>query len=95
MERQGEDDMLLAEAAYQRSVDAMTPHQKMARVSAMVRGIREFMAREIRRELGDAVSNERIRWEVVLRIYGHEPIAELIREQIARISARDLASTPD
>ena len=79
--------MSLVEEAYQRSIDEMPPHQKMARVSAMLRWTRDLITRQVRAELGDSVSDERIRWEVALRMYGSEPVVgRLIREQLARVS---------
>lgn len=80
--------MSTAEAAYQRAIDAMPPLEKMARVESFLRWTRNVIARKVRAELGNEISEERLKWEVALRMYQADPpIAQLIREQIARVSA--------
>jgi hypothetical protein len=84
--------MSLVEEAYHRAIDAMTPQQRIARVEAMLHWTRETVARQVRSELGEHLSDERIKLEVALRQYGSEPImARLIGEAIADVSARDLS----
>ena len=79
--------MSLVEDAYQQAVDAMPAMEKLARVEAMLAWTRNLLARQVRAALGPAVSENRIRWEVALRMYESEPVvARLIREQIARVS---------
>ena len=83
-----ETTMSIVEDAYQRSLDEMTPTERMARVEGYLSWTRDLIARQVRRELGDDVADERIRWEVALRMYeSNTQIAALIREQIARISS--------
>jgi hypothetical protein len=80
--------MTLVEEAYQRGLDAMTPIERIARVEGFLCWTRNLMARQVRAQLGPEVSDERIRWEVALRMYGSSPrMAALIPEQIARVSS--------
>lgn len=80
--------MSLVEDAYQRAVDAIPTVEKMARVEAMLAWTRNLIARQVGATLGATASEERIRWEVALRMYESDPVvARLIREQIARVSA--------
>ena len=80
--------MSLVEDAYHQALDAMPPLQKMARVEAFLSWTRNLMARQARTALGSTVSEDRVRWEVALRMYDSNPvIARLIQEQIARVSS--------
>ena len=80
--------MSMIEALYQRAIDEMPALQKMARVEGFLCWTRNLMARQIRAELGEGVSEERVRWEVALRMYQSDArMEQLIREQIARVSA--------
>jgi hypothetical protein len=63
--------MSLVEDAYRQAVDAMTPAEKFARMHALLYWARDLYARQLRDKLGD-VSDERIKWEVVLRQYGSD-----------------------
>lgn len=79
--------MSLVEEAYCRAIDAMPPAEKMARVESFLAWTRNLIARQVRAELGEGVGDERIRWEVALRMYDSDPqMDRLIREQIARVS---------
>jgi len=80
--------MSLVEEACQQAIDAMPTAQKMARVEAFLAWTRNLIARQVRAALGPSVDDERIRWEVALRMYESDPVvARLIREQIARVSS--------
>jgi hypothetical protein len=80
--------MSMVEALYQRAIDEMPALQKMARVEGALCWTRNLIARNVRAELGAEVSEERVKWEVALRMYQSDPRMEhLIREQIARVSA--------
>lgn len=79
--------MSLVEEAYQRAVDAMTPQQKLARMHAMLRWVRDLYARQLREKLGD-VSEERLKWEVALRQYGSDPrTRELIERKLRDVQS--------
>lgn len=80
--------MSMVEALYQRAIDEMPALQKMARVEGFLYWTRNLMARKIRAELGEGGSEERVKWEVALRMYQSDPrMEQLIREQIVRVSA--------
>lgn len=80
--------MSIVEEAYQRGLDAMTPMERMARVESYLAWTRNLIAQQVRQKLGPQISDERVRWEVALWMYGSNPrMAELIEEQIARVSA--------
>ena len=77
--------MSLVEETYERAMDAMPTAQKMARVEAFLVWTRNLIARQVRETLGPEADDERVRWEVALRMYESEPaVARLIREHMAR-----------
>jgi len=79
--------MSIVDDAYNRAIDEMPAMQKMALVEWFLYWVRELIARKVRAELGEDVSEERIRWEVALQMYQSDPrMEQLIREQIARVS---------
>ena len=79
--------MSIVEDTYQQAIDEMPAFQKMARLEGFLYWTRNLIARKVRSELGSEVSDERVRWEVALQMYGADPRMEkLIREQIARVS---------
>lgn len=62
--------------------------RRRLRVEAFLAWTRNLIARQVRAALGPSVADERIRWEVALRMYESDPVvARLIREQIARVSS--------
>lgn len=78
--------MSLVEDAYQQAMNAMPGTQKMARVEAFLAWTRNLIARQVRATLGPSVSDERIRWEVALRMYESDPVvSRLIREHMAHV----------
>ncbi len=80
--------MSLVHEEYQKRIDELPPLAKLARVEALLCWTRNLIARQVRAELGDKVSDERVRWEVALRMYDADPtMARLIQEQIARVSS--------
>lgn len=68
------------EDAYQELVDAMPPAEKIARCEAMFRLVCDQIGRQIRKE-HEAISAERLKWLVALRLYSNNPI---VRELILR-----------
>lgn len=75
--------MPLVEAGYQRSIEELSPAQKLARVHSLLAWARDLYARELRAQLGD-ISFERMRWEVALRFYGSDPQARALIERKLR-----------
>lgn len=72
---------------YRRRIAAMTPKERLARTAAMLAWTRQQMAAHIRKEQ-PGLSDERLRWEVALRMYESES------EVVAMIN-RHLANVPD
>lgn len=60
--------------------DAMTPTEKLQIGMELSVAIRRLLAELIRLELGD-VSEERLKWEVALRIYGDDPETHRLLKQ--------------
>ena len=78
--------MSLVETEYQRLVAAMTPAQRIERSINLLAWAREVTGRRIIEDLGE-MSDERFKWEVALRHYGHEPVMRrLIERELARVS---------
>ncbi len=72
--------MSTVEEAYRQAMDAMTPAEKFARVEGFLSWTRSLLARQIKAELGD-VSEERIKSEVAIRMYGSDPRFRKLLEQ--------------
>ncbi len=69
---------------------AMTPAERVARASAMLRWTREFLARQIAAEEPDC-SEELLKLKVAARLYAAEPsVLALIHEQMRRVSSRSV-----
>ena len=73
--------MSLVEREYRRLVAAMTPAQRMERAANLLSWARAATARQIVREQGE-MSPERLKWEVALRHYGHEPVMRRLIERV-------------
>lgn len=71
------------EVEYQRRIRSMTPKDRVARSTAMLKWTREALARTVVREQG-AMSDERLRWEVALRLYQGDAKARAKIEQVLR-----------
>lgn len=83
-----EPPVSLIESAYQQRIDAMTPAERFQRAEEMLAWSRDVMARQILNERGP-LPPERLKWEVALRMYGHEPAArELIEKKLADVPDR-------
>ena len=77
--------MSLVETDYQRLVAAMTPAERIERSVNLLAWAREVTGRRIIEELGE-MSDDRLKWEVALRHYGHEPVMrKLIERELARV----------
>lgn len=62
----------MIEARYQADVDRLTPRERVARGMAMFDWARQWIGRQVIAEHGE-MTEERLRWEVALRLYGREP----------------------
>ena len=67
------------EKHYQARLQALTPAQRVERAAAMFAWTRDMLARQIVAQLGD-MSDERLKWEVALRLYGSEPAVRAMIE---------------
>lgn len=73
------------EDIYQAAIDRMTPAQKLRRMHVLLHWVRDLYARQLREELGN-VSDERLRWEVALRLYsGDRRATELIQRHLDHV----------
>jgi len=80
--------MSIVESAYQQGIDSMTPAERMARVESFLHWTRDLIARQVTQELGEEISDERLKCEIALRMYDSDPRVErLIREHLARVSS--------
>ena len=61
-------------------MDALTPKERVARSAAMLRWARRCIARQIEAQRGP-LSDERLKWEVALRMYGADPRARATIER--------------
>lgn len=68
------------EQIYWQRMDALTPKQRVARSAAMLRWARRCIARQISAERGP-MSDQRLKWEVALRMYGADPRARATIER--------------
>ena len=64
--------MASVETTYQARLSAMTGAERIARSAAMLKWTREMIARQIESAMGP-LSEERLKWEVALRVYGDDP----------------------
>jgi hypothetical protein len=76
------------EACYDSRIDQLSGPEKLARVEAMLAWTRDCIARQIRSELGPSIGDERLRWEVALRMYGSDAgVSPWIRERLSHVSS--------
>lgn len=76
----------MIEQHYQDAIDRLTPCEKIARGLAMFDWARGWISRQIVAERGP-MQDERLRWEVALRLYGDEPITrKLIERHLAGLA---------
>ena len=71
---------------YQARMDALSVKERVARSMAMLKWSRDMIARQVITELGP-MSDERLKWEVALRLYGSEKATrEMIERKLADVS---------
>lgn len=74
------------EREYQSRMDALTGKERVARSAALLAWARQMLARRIRAEKGE-ISDERVKWEVALRLYGSDPaVCRMIESELADVS---------
>lgn len=75
---------------YDDSMADLTPAERIARASAMLKWTRDFIARQILEEDPDC-GEELLRLKVAARMYGSQPqVMALIQQEIERVSARSV-----
>ena len=70
----------IVEQKYTSRMDALSPQERIARCTAMLKWTRDLLARQIIAELGE-LSDQRLKWEVAKRMYGADPAARAIIDQ--------------
>ena len=82
----GKTGMANVDAEYRRRMDSLAGRERVVRSIAMLEWTREMLARRILTELGP-ISDERLRWEVALRMYGADAgIRRMIERRLADVS---------
>lgn len=70
---------------YQEAIDCLSPREKLAQSLAMFDWARRWIARQIVTEQG-VMDQELLRWEVALRVYGHEPATrQMIQKHLDKL----------
>lgn len=78
---------LNVEKEYREAMARLTPAERVARSVAMAKWARDAIARQIVAEKGPR-SDERLKWEVALRVYRADPVAcRTIEKQLANVPA--------
>ncbi len=71
---------------YQSRMAALSGRERVSRAVAQLNWVREMIARQVLSETAD-LSDERLKWEVALRLYGGDPTTR-------RMIERKLADVP-
>jgi hypothetical protein len=71
------------EQQYQSRMDALSPRERLARCTAMLKWTRDLIARRVIDELGE-MPDERLKWEVAQRMYGADPAAKALIDRRLR-----------
>lgn len=78
--------MSSVEAEYRSRMDALSPRERVERSMAMLKWARDLLARQVVSELG-AVSEDRLKWEVALRLYRADPVCcRMIERELTDVS---------
>ena len=81
------------EARFRAAQDAQPAHARVARAAAMFAWARDAIRREIRGR-DSAMSEERLKWEAALRLYGADATARgLIQRMIDHVSGARASAT--
>ncbi len=74
------------EQEYQSRIDALPGKERIARSLALLAWSRQMLARRIIAERGE-ISEERLKWEVALRLYTADPtVCRMIESELADVS---------
>ena len=78
--------MSVVQQKYDELIDAMPIHVKVARATQMFQWSRDWIRRQILAEKG-LMSEQRLRLEVALRMYGQEePMRRLLEKALSHVS---------
>ena len=78
--------MTLIEQEYQSRMDALPGRERIARSLALLAWSRQMIARRIIAERGE-ISEERLKWEVALRLYGSDStVCRMIESELTDVS---------
>ena len=78
--------MSVVQQKYDELIDAMPVHVKVARAAEMFRWSRDWIMRQVLAEKGP-MSEERLRLEIAMRMYGHEEsVRRLIEKALCHVS---------
>lgn len=80
----------MIEERYRADIDRLAPRERIARGIAMFDWARAWIGRQIVAERG-AMPQERLRWEVALRLYGGEPGVRRLIERAMDGLSRDVS----
>lgn len=76
----------LIEQQYQSRMDSLAANERIARCAAMLQWTRELLGRQVIADVGP-ISEERLKWEVAMRMYGADPSARaMITRKLASVS---------
>ncbi|RLS79825.1 MAG: hypothetical protein DWI00_01740 [Planctomycetota bacterium] len=71
---------------YDKLIDEMPIHVKVARAAEMFQWSRDWLMRQVLAEKGP-MSEERLRLEIAMRMYGHEePVRQLIEKALSHVA---------
>jgi hypothetical protein len=74
------------EHEYQSRMDALSGRERITRSLMLLAWSRQMLARRILAERGE-MSEERLKWEVALRLYGSDPtVCRMIESELADVS---------
>lgn len=78
--------MSVVQQKYEELIDAMPVHVKVARAAQVFQWSRDWIMRQILAEKGP-MSEERLRLEIALKMYGHEEsFRQLIEKALSHVS---------
>jgi len=79
----------MIEGRYRAEIDRLSARERIARAMAMFDWARGWIGRQIVAERG-AMTPDRLRWEVALRLYGSEPATRRLIERALDGLGRDV-----
>jgi hypothetical protein len=74
------------ENEHQSRMDALSGRERVSRSLALLEWTRDMLARQIVSEMG-SISDERLKWEIALRLYGADrAVRRMIEGKLADVS---------